>query len=171
MISYFGPLFATDANISPQIRRAAQKAAAYGRFRAQARTPVATGLLRRSTEVKLEGRGIRMKNDTPYARYVHNGTKRMPARRFISDTLPETKEVFRLELQQEIGRKLGADIIGNLASSTKLTDGRKGFKGTYKEAAAFEFKGLKKYEKRFGKARPSPIGKLDSAKARKVGAI
>lgn len=189
-VNTYGPLFSKQTKITPEIRRAAKKAAAYGLFRVKARSPVRTGEMRGGWDVDLEGYGIRFRNPVAHTIYNEMGTKYMRAAPMVRPTIPETQRVFKKELGKEIGRKLAGNVIGSLGggipsvSSPKdgavfsaLTTARssapkgRGFRGGYKQNFEFSFKGLKSYEREFGKARPARVGKLESKKARAVGAL
>jgi hypothetical protein len=189
-ISTSGALFdSRSQNITPEIRKAAKIAAAYADFRLRARSPVRTGQLRGAWKVRLVGNGLNLTNDTPYAVYNEFGTKRMAARPMAAPTLPEAQAVFKGELARLIGQKLAGKAINgvqngripspvrnqkNAAIFNALTNGaakagKRGFRGL--KPGTISYKQIKKLERTFGKARPDPIGKLQSRLAAKVGAI
>jgi HK97 gp10 family phage protein len=110
-IDYYGKLFDGSTPITPAIARAANIAGAYGRGLVAAYTPVATGRLKSSWDLKLEGGGVRITNGTPYASFVENGTRKMSARSMVARAMPEIQDVFIDELYKEIGEAIGADVL------------------------------------------------------------
>ena len=130
-VNAYGPLFETKT-VTPAIRKAAQAALTYGITAVKAKTPVLTGLLRSQWEGKLEGNGVRMINNAPYAIYVEMGTRNMPARAMLQRTMPEMTAVFQKRLAAEIGKTMAAKVIGSIDSMPErsgklyesLTEGR-----------------------------------------------
>jgi HK97 gp10 family phage protein len=178
-VNTYGALF-SPTKITPAIRRAAGKARAYGEYRIKARTPIRTGLLHRSWQVDLEGYGVRVRNNTPYAIYNEMGTRYMRARPMVAPTIPEMQAVFKTEIGREVGRSLGNKILGELRSITApggyrgLTEGRRYIKGNRgfrtNPDVMLEYTELAKLNRRFGKAFPAFPGQLQSPKANRVGA-
>lgn len=109
-ISYYGKLF-DSPQITPAIARAANIAKTYGAGLIKARTPVDTGRLKSDWNVKLEGNGLRITNDAPYAGFVEFGTSKMAARSMMTTSLPDIQRVFIDELYSEIGEALGNDML------------------------------------------------------------
>jgi len=195
-VNVHGELFTAGTKISPAMRRSAQKAAAYGLLRVQARSPVATGLLRRSWSVELDGNGALLTNKVPYAIFNEMGTKFMAARPMAAPTIPEIQRVFQLELSREVGRALSTSIVGNtkidkdanpyLPSEPKdrltfdlLRTGREftpspggrasqGFKGTGKAPRALSTKKTAEFNREFGRAKPKQTGRLQSPKVEEL---
>lgn len=112
-INYYGALFDEDTKITPAIARAANIAKTYGKALIAARTPVDTGKLKSSWQLRLEGGGLRIKNEAPYAGFVEFGTRKMAPRAMMTSSLPDIKAVFVGELYKEIGKKLGADLVSS----------------------------------------------------------
>lgn len=111
-INYYGKLF-DSPEITPAIARAANVAKTFGTALIKAKTPVDTGKLKGDWRLKLEGGGIRITNEAPYAGFVEFGTKKMAARSMMSSSLPEIQSVFIDELYQEIGEEIGADLLAD----------------------------------------------------------
>lgn len=119
-VNAYGPLFETKT-VTPAIRKAAQAALTYGITAVKAKTPVDTGLLRSQWEGRLDGRGVRFQNNTPYAVFVENGTRSMRARPMLSSTLPEVQAVFQQRLSAELGKALAAKVIDSLRDIPEFT--------------------------------------------------
>lgn len=115
-ISFYGAL-ADGFRVTPEIKRAAEKARSWGVLRIKARSPVKTGRLRDGWQANLEGYGLRIENPVPYTIYQEMGTRRFPGRHMLSSTYPEIVEEFRKQLSKEVGKKLSKKIIGNLAEN------------------------------------------------------
>lgn len=109
-IDYYGKLF-DSPDITPAIAKAANIAKSYGLALVKARTPVDTGDLKGHWRAKLEGNGIRFKNDMFYAGWVEFGTSKMAPRSMLTDSLPDIQSAFIDALYSEIGDQLAADII------------------------------------------------------------
>lgn len=112
-INFYGPLFSSP-DITPAIARAAHVARVFGQALIKAKTPVDTGKLKSDWKVKLEGQGLRITNAAPYAGFVEFGTVKMAARSMMTSSLPEIQAVFVSELYSDIGKELGADLVGKV---------------------------------------------------------
>lgn len=113
-INYYGRLFDSN-NITPAIAKAAHIAKAYGEGLIKARTPVDTSRLKNSWKLKLEGNGIRINNDTPYAGFVEFGTVKMAPRLMMTSSMPDIQDAFIDALYSEIGEAIGNDLLTDFA--------------------------------------------------------
>lgn len=112
-ISFYGAL-AEGFRVTPEIKRAAEKARSWGVLRIKARSPVKTGRLRDGWQANLEGYGLRIENPVPYTIFQEMGTKHFPGKQMLSSTYPEIVEEFKRNLVKEVSKKLSKKIIGNL---------------------------------------------------------
>lgn len=113
-ISTHGALFKPGATITPAIRKAAENTRAKLLADLKAVTPVRSGRLSSGWSVKLAGNGLEVSNQTPYATYVEMGTKRMPGRHMLGQTLPRAQRHFRVELAKQVGQELGTKITAGV---------------------------------------------------------
>jgi Bacteriophage HK97-gp10, putative tail-component len=119
-ISYYGKLF-DSPDITPAIAKAANIAKTYGLALVKARTPVDTGDLKSHWQAKLEGNGIRFKNEMFYAGWVEFGTKKMAPRSMLTSSMPDIQDVFIDSLYNEIGDQLAGDIIADYTKANYST--------------------------------------------------
>jgi hypothetical protein len=113
-INYYGALF-DSPDITPGIARAANIAAVFGRALIKAKTPIDTGLLKSDWQVKLEGQGLRITNNAPYAGFVEFGTRKMAPRAMMTSSMPEIQSVFIDELYSNIGETLAGELLTDFA--------------------------------------------------------
>jgi HK97 gp10 family phage protein len=60
--------------------------------------PVATGELRDSGDIEHDGEGYNVMYTAPHSIYVHNGTRRMPARPFLTQAVNRADPEFQQEV-------------------------------------------------------------------------
>ena len=79
------------------------------------RTPVKTGLLRRSETTRIERGGMRgfLGTNVQYAPFVHNGTRFMAARPFFTQGIEDSRAVINRALQ-ELGDSYFAKVSEGL---------------------------------------------------------
>lgn len=80
----------------------------------QRRTPVLTGLLRRSLTTRVEAQGQRgfVGTNIRYGPFVHNGTRSMSGRPFIAQGIADSREAIARELADAGGAFLAS--IGDI---------------------------------------------------------
>lgn len=116
-INTYGPLFTSDINITPEIRKAANEASRFAKFALRLNSPVLTGALREAWEVTPEGRGLRITNGQYYAIYQEMGTKFFRGRRMVARSLPAIQDAFDTELSSALSRKLAGEVIGKITKT------------------------------------------------------
>lgn len=113
-ISTYGEIFSSPT-VTPEIQKALVQTRNYAEMRIKQRTPVDTGRLRASWDLKLANKGLSIVNPQPYAGFVDLGTRKMAARPMVEPTVTEAQEFFADRLAAEIARKLSAQITANVS--------------------------------------------------------
>lgn len=87
-----------------------QKAVLIAEGGSKKRTPVKTGTLRRSETSRVEGSGLKVRGivgtNIVYGPFVHNGTRRMPARPFFEWGLQDSRDRIVAVFEQAAGQFL-----------------------------------------------------------------
>ena len=142
-INYYGVL-ADGFKVTPAISAAAEQTRRFAEKIIKARTPVDTGTLKRSWDIDLEGQGLRITNDAPYAPFVELGTKKMAGFHMVERSMPEIQREFRRQLGVSLGKALASAITmgveppelsyNNIADATRKSKG--GFRRGAKQRRA-----------------------------------
>ena len=117
-INYYGTLF-QGAKITPAVKRATERTAAYAKGLVKGKSPVKTGLLKRSWDIKPFGYGLAITNPVSYTIYQEMGTKHIAAKKMVVSSIPEVRKRFRQELRIALAGddKRAKKIIGSVAGS------------------------------------------------------
>lgn len=85
----------SPALLEVKLHQSMQKAVLIAEGASKKQTPVKTGNLRRSETSRVQGGGMRIQGivgtNMQYARFVHNGTRRMKARPFFDNGLAASR--------------------------------------------------------------------------------
>lgn len=103
----------SPALLNAKLTQAMQKAVLIAEGGSKKRTPVKTGNLRRSETSRVQGSGMRVRGivgtNVTYARFVHNGTRRMKARPFFDQGLADSRDRI-VKVFQEAGQEFLASV-------------------------------------------------------------
>ena len=137
-ISYYGVL-ADGFKVTQTITAAAERTRQYASNLIKQRTPVDTGTLKSNWHVDLEGYGLRIVNDTPYAPFVELGTRKMRGRHMVEGAMPLIQSEFRRQLGMALGARLSGIITQGVEPSeltySNATDSTRVQKGGFKPGA------------------------------------
>lgn len=84
------------------IRKAQDKSKQPVNLALQKVSPVDTGLLRDSWDIKDKNFGLDIRNTTPYGSFVNDGTKYQKAQKFTEKAIPKIENIYEKEIIKAI---------------------------------------------------------------------